>query len=137
MVWCGEDAVVVGVDVVEREEDGLGAAPKDVAEERVHVVRVGEDDRQQPETDAVTILVEAKHLWRARWEVAIAGGMEVMGELDGPPPFGMRPHTERVLHENARRVAALPHGTRPKKGRSVELHLGKVGGPAGKMVRCV
>ena len=45
--WNGEDALVVGVDVVHGEEDGLTAAPKDLAEELAHVKWVGEGDREQ------------------------------------------------------------------------------------------
>ena len=33
LAWSGEDALVVGVDVVDGEEDGLAAAPKDLAKE--------------------------------------------------------------------------------------------------------
>ena len=33
LAWSGEDALVVGVDVVHDEEDGLAAAPKDLAKE--------------------------------------------------------------------------------------------------------
>ena len=47
LAWSGEDALVVGVDVVHREEDGLGAASKDLAEELARVKRVGEGDREQ------------------------------------------------------------------------------------------
>ena len=47
LAWSGEDALVVGVDVVHGEEDGLAAAPKDLAEELARVKRVGEGDREQ------------------------------------------------------------------------------------------
>ena len=47
LAWSGEDALVVGVDVVHSEEDGLAAAPKDLAEELARVKRVGEGDREQ------------------------------------------------------------------------------------------
>ena len=47
LAWSGEDALVVGVDVVDGEEDGLAAAPKDLAEELARVKRVGEGDREQ------------------------------------------------------------------------------------------
>ena len=42
--WSGEDALVVGVDVVDGEEDGLTTAPKDLAEELARVKRLGEGD---------------------------------------------------------------------------------------------
>ena len=45
--WSGEDVLVVGVDVVDGEEDGLAAAPKDLAKELTRVKRVGEGDREQ------------------------------------------------------------------------------------------
>ena len=45
--WSGEDVLVVGVDVVDGEEDGLAAAPKDLAEELARVKRVGKGDREQ------------------------------------------------------------------------------------------
>ena len=47
LAWSGEDALVVGVDVVHGEEDGLAAAPKDLAEELARVKWVGEGDREQ------------------------------------------------------------------------------------------
>jgi hypothetical protein len=47
MVPGGEDTGDVGEDVVVGEEDGLASAPEDLAEELVHVERVGEGDREQ------------------------------------------------------------------------------------------
>ena len=47
LAWSGEDALVVGVDVVDGEEDGLAAAPKNLAEELARVKWVGEGDREQ------------------------------------------------------------------------------------------
>ena len=47
LAWSGEDALVVGVDVVDGEEDGLAAALEDLAEELTRVKRVGEGDREQ------------------------------------------------------------------------------------------
>ena len=45
--WSGEDVLVVGVDVVDAEEDVLAVAPKDLAEELARVKRVGEGDHEQ------------------------------------------------------------------------------------------
>ena len=47
LAWSGEDALVGGAGVVHREEDGLAAAPKDLAEKLACVKRVGEGDREQ------------------------------------------------------------------------------------------
>ena len=44
LAWSREDALVVGVDVVDGEEDGLAATPKDLAEELARVKWVGEGD---------------------------------------------------------------------------------------------
>ena len=83
----GEDALVVGEDVVHREEDGLAAAPKHLDEELARVKRVGEGDREQQEdASAVTNLVDGVHPRRAPWEVGIAGSEEGAGEFDGTPP---------------------------------------------------
>lgn len=136
MVPGGEDALVVGEDVVVGEEDGLAAAPEHLAEELVRVERVGEGDREQLEGDAVTNLVEAVHDGRAPWEVAEARGEEGAGELVLAPPPGLRPHTERGLHDDARRVALLRRGTRTTEGRSVVLHLREVLG-RGRELGCV
>ena len=87
VVLWHEDGLDVGVEVVGREEDGLTANPEDLAEEIMGVERVGEGDRKQMEDAAtVTVLVEAKHDRRARWEVGKSGGEENAGELDGAPP---------------------------------------------------
>ena len=87
LAWSGEDALVVGVDVLHGEEDGLAAAPKDLARELARVKRVGEGDREQLEdAAAVTNLVEGEHPRRARWEVGIAGSEEGAGEFDRTPP---------------------------------------------------
>ena len=46
LAWSGEDALVLGVDVVDGEEDGLAATPKDLAEELARANGVGEGDRE-------------------------------------------------------------------------------------------
>ena len=40
-----------------------------------------------------------------------------------PPEPELRPHTERSLNADARRVAPLRHGRRPLESWSVVLHL--------------
>ena len=70
LAWSGEDALVVGVDVVDGEEDGLAAAPKDLAEELARVKRVVNvtvSSRRMPPRSRTSLRVNILGEPRGRW----------------------------------------------------------------------